>query len=261
MSDTESRGIHLTKEYYKDFLPTDLQWEILEIDDDFTMYDLFRLVYHANFMIPNLSAIMGMPKFDTFWSQIQQDKSDDFQDGISHLELYWSPTYDIREEKRTGKPTDQQITNCSTLKDDGNNHWDDPKTCEMSNLMEFHGIGPGCPSRLIEWHECGSDCPKDTGYGIEFTPINDLAHLPIRVLPVVEFFPPYVESDRDFSRSEFKLTINPTLWCLITSIFWELTFIGFDPDEIAESRDQLIDDIEEIKDHLEEDQDLEEYNE
>lgn len=247
MSDPASDGIHLTQEYYKDFLPTDLQWTVTKIDDNFTLYDLFRLVYHANHMIPGIFATLGMLEFQAFWDQIQLNRDPDDVDDVEYLELYWHLTYDTRKIKQTGKPTDQSK---STLMDDGYNYWDDPKIAELPNLMAFHGIGPGCPSKSLDFHECGDDCPKVTRYAIEFTPVNNLAHLPIRVSPEVECFPPYVESDRDFHRTGFKLTIEPTLWCFITSIFWELTFAGSSPNEVSDHMKKISDSVIEAKKHF-----------
>ena len=249
MSNPASDGIHLTKEYYKDFLPTDLQWTVTKVDEDFTLYNLFRLVYRADQMIPGIFATMGMLEFKLFWDQIQLDRDPDDIDDVEYLELYWHASYDIRKEKQTGKPTYQPKSNCPIM-DDGYNYWDDPKIAELPNLMSFHGIGPGCPSKSLDFHECGNDCPKDTGYAIEFTPVNNLAHLPIRVSPEVGFFPPHVESDRDFHRTGFKLTIQPTLWCFITSIFWELTFAGSTPNEVADHMQEISDCMDEAKEHF-----------
>ena len=249
MSDPASNGIYLTKEYYKDFLPTDLQWEVTKVDDDFTLYDLFRLVYHANHMIPNIFATMGMSQFEAFWEQIQLDRDPEDIDDVEYLELYWSPTYETRRTKQTGKSTDQPKGNCPIM-EDGHNYWDNPRIGEMPNLMSFHGVGPGCPSKDLDFHECGDDCPTDTGYAIEFSPVNNLAHIPIRVSPNVEFFPPYVESDRDFHKTGFRLTIEPTLWCFITSIFWELTFAGSSPNQVSERMEEISGRIEEAKEHM-----------
>jgi hypothetical protein len=253
MSDVSTNGIHLTREYYKDFLPTDLQWEVSKIDDDFTLYDLFRLVHHADLMIPGIAATMGMSNFELFWKQIQLDRDPHDKDDVDYLELYWHASYDSRITKKTGKPTDQPDINCKVLDIDNSvNHFEEPKICELPNLMSFHGIGSGCSMKDLEWHECGDDCEKESGYAIEFTPVNNLAHLPIRVSPKVPFFPPHVESDRDFHRTGFELTIEPTLWCFITSIFWELTFAGFTPEEISDHSDEILGRIEEVKEKIDE---------
>lgn len=244
MNDPALNGIHLTKDYYKDFLPTDLQWDVTKVDDDFTLYDLFRLVHHAELMIPNIAATMGMLKFRAFWDKIQLSPDPDETMEIEYLELYWSPSYDVRTTPRTGKPTDQSKSGILPL--ENMNCWDNHKICEMPNIMSLHGVGPGCQSAHFGDHTCNDDCTDNITYGVEFTPINDLANLPIRVSPKVNFFPPYVESDREFHRTGFQLTIEPTLWCFITSVFWELTFVGSDPNEVAKKSDnlqQIMDDI------------------
>lgn len=250
MSNNVSDGIHLTKDYYKDFLPTDLQWEVTKVDDDFTLYDLFRLVYHAHLILPDIFTTMGMPGFMEFWEQIQLDRDHDDIDDVTYLELYWHVEYDTRTTEKTGKPTDQPASRCGILKDNNQNYWDDPQIASISNLMGFHGVGAGCPCKDLDFHECGDDCPTETGYAIEFTPVNNLSHLPIRVSPKVEFYPPYVESDRDLHRTGFELTIEPTLWCLITSIFWELTFVGSNPDTIKDQGEDILGRVKEIKEHL-----------
>lgn len=246
MNDPATNGIYLTKNYYQDFSPTDLQWTVAKVANDFTLYDLFRLVCQIQIMIPNICATFGMSQFSKFWEQINLPREPNDVDDIEYLELYWSPDYDTQLTKKTGKSTDQKNINC--LNDNEMNYWDDPKICEMPNLMSFHGIGLGCPS--VNFHECNDKCPRTTPYGIEFSPVNNLAHLPIRVSPKIDFFPPYVESDRDFHRTGFQLTIKPTLWCFITSILWELTFAGLTPHEIANHAKKLTNSVIEAKKQL-----------
>ncbi|GAF76310.1 unnamed protein product [marine sediment metagenome] len=246
MSNPASDGIYLTKEYYENFLPTDLQWSVTKVDNDFTLYDLFCLVYQIEVIIPGICATFGMSKFGAFWDQINRPRDPDDIDDVAYLELYWSPEYDSRTTEKTGKPTDQKPI--KGLDDGGKNYWDNPKICEMPNLMRFHGIGPGCPSK--DYHECDKNCPTETPYGVEFSPINNLAHLPIRVSPKVEFYPPFVESDRDFKRTGFNLTIQPTLWCFITSIFWELTFAGTTPHAVANHYQEISNRMDEAKTHM-----------
>jgi len=248
MNDPSSNGVHLTKEYYKDFLPTDLQWEVSEVDDDFTLYDLFLLVNKAQEMIPGIFATMGMLQFKAFWEQIQLDRDTDDDNDVNYLELYWSPSYETRVTDKTGKHTDQSKS-CLPI-DQSKNYWEAPQIASMPNLMGFHGVGTGCPSADLDFHECGDDCPDTTGYAIEFTPLNNLAHISIRVTPSVEFHPPYVESDREFHKTGFELTIQPTLWCVITSIFWELTFAGSNPDDVSEHREHIMGQMDEAKEHM-----------
>lgn len=247
-------GIHLTKDYYEKFSPTDLQCNVEEVDDDFTLYDLFFLVYFMDKVIPGIHSAMGMRQFHAFWDQIQLERDLDDDDSVEYLQLYWSHDYDTRVVKRTGKPKGKH-----SILDNDNNYWDDPKIGVMPNLMSFHGIGKYCHVKHYnsdnpdDSHVCDDDdrCLKESGWAIEFTPLNNLAHLPIRVLPKVEFHPPFVESGRDFHRTGFELTIRPTLWCFITSIFWELTFAGFNPNEVSDHMQIISDRAKEAKEHFE----------
>ncbi len=251
MSNPSSDGIHLTKEYAKEeFTLTDLQWIIEKVADDFTLYDLFTLICRAETITPGICAAFGMPEFEAFWDQINLDRDPDDEDDLKYLELYWYMGYDIRTTKIKSPKQQSKIYKELGLPDD-EDYWDDPKICEMGNLMSFGGVGPGCPSK--NYHKCDENCPKEMGYGIEFSPLNNLKHLPIRVSPEVEFFPPYVESYREFHRTGFKLTIQPTLWCFITSIFWELTFVGYTPERVADKAQELRDRVDEAKSLMKED--------
>lgn len=257
MSDKAFNGIHLTRDYYKDFMPPDLQWNVSEVADDFTLYDLFFLVYRMELSVPGIAATFGMSEFEAFWDQIQLDRDSDDIDDVEYLQLYWSLDYDIKVIKRKSPKPQSAVCKRLGMPDD-EDYVDDPKIARMPNLMSFHGIGPHChvaefePDKFDNTHICDDDerCISDSGYGVEFSPINNLAHLPIHVLPQVEFFPPYVEKNRDFKRTSFTLTIEPTLWCFITSIFWELTFCGFTPGEVADKRGDLIDRVDEAKAHF-----------
>ncbi len=251
-------GIHLTKEYYREFTPTDLQWNIEEVDGDFTLYDLFFLVYFMNKVTPGIPATMGMKEFDAFWDQIQLDRDPDDDDDLEYLQLHWTHDFGTRVVKRTGKPKSKH-----PLVDNNNDYWDDPKIAVMPNLMSFHGVGKYCHVKHCNLdnpdssHVCDSDerCLKECGYAIDFTPLNNLAHLPIHLSPKVEFFPPHVESNRNFHHTGFELTIEPTLYSFVTSIFWELTFAGFNPNEVSDHVAEIMDRVKEAKEHFEKNSD------
>jgi len=269
MSDHASDGIHLTKNYYEEFMPSDLQWNVSEVADDFTLYDLFFLVYRMELSVPGIAATFGMPEFQAFWDQINLDREQDDKDDVEYLELYWSPGYDVRTVKRDTPKTQSDFCVQLGMPDD-EDYWDDPKVAHLPNLMSFHGIGPLCHLEyddsdiLDDSHVCDDDdrCVKDSGYGVEFSPLNNLAHLSIRVSPKASFYPPFVETGRDFHRTGFELTIEPTLWCLITSVFWELTFCGFTPDEVSNKRGDIMDRVDEAKAHFDQmDKDEEEEGE
>lgn len=262
MSDPSSDGIHLTKNYHESFSPTDLQWEVSKIDNDFTLYDLFVLIRRIDNLIPGITACFGMPEFEAFWDQINLPRDLDDRNDLEYLELYWTADYNIRTTKRKSPKQQSKICKDLDLPDD-EDYWDDPKNGELSNLMGFHGIGPYChlehcnsDKPLDESHVCDNDdrCLKKSGYAIEFSPVNNLSHLPIHISTEVYFHQPHVESDRDFHRTGFKLTIDPTLWCFITSVLWELTFVGYTPNKVAIKLQEVLDRVDEAKAHMQQDE-------
>lgn len=225
-------GIQLTKQYHREhFQPSDFQWSVTEIADDFTLYDVFKLVALAERTSPGIAKIFGMSNFDPFWAQITKDKDPNYRVLPTYLELYWKSECVLKEDI------------CE----------EDPTKSELPGLMGFHGVGPGCVSTRYEpEHKCHKDCLKDQGYGIEFTPVNNLAHLPIRVSPNVQFSPPLSQNKKSFRHTGFSLRIDPTLWCFITSIFCELTFVDSTPNKIKDSANKIFDNIKDIKKQLDE---------
>lgn len=237
-----SDDIVLSKNY--ELTLNDLQWPVSEVSTDFTLYDLFTMVAALDNQMPGIAAAFGMRHFDTFWKKINEPPdADNNEKVIKYLELYWSADYDTRVVPKTGDDTDQK----GGILNDDNNYWDNPIRGYLPNLMSFHGIGDGCPEHSFEWHECGNDCPRQTFYGVEFSSINNLGHLRIKMNPIVMTYPPFVEPGKRFRKNNFRLQIMPTLYCFITSIFWELTFIGNTPDKISEKAKGIFDEIRDMQ--------------
>ena len=217
---------------------SDLPETVESVSDDFTLMDLFRII--ADVSSVELTIILGMNFFSDFYREVKQEpikRSD-----LHYLELNWFTDYDLN-----------------------NNSQEDPIKAELHNLMDFGGIGK---------HECafGGSCPngcrETDSYAVEMTPICELAHLPIKMNTEVKMYEPYTRDGRAWSRTGFTLTMHPTLYTFITSIFWELTFFG-----TPEDRDEQLQDIkgaieriksgedktipwEEVKKHMEIDHDV-----
>jgi len=203
------KTIEITKEYCRDnFLPIDLPRSVVDIADDVTLRDIFMLIQSANKMMPNLSSAMGMSKFQTFVKTINMPKDEDFVDFIDFLELAW---YFV----------------------------DGPENlASMQNLMLLFGINSHCPASLFdEEHVCTPECYKETRIAVEFTSINNIADIPIRINPRFNAEDPREEP----SDNPAKLTMYPTLYCFLSSILTELTIAGSTPDEIQQNRQILVD--------------------
>lgn len=228
-------AIKLTKEYELQLL--DLQDSVYSVDSNFTLYDLFVMMHKFEQSFPGMAAIFGFPTFDIFWEQINLDRVN-YDTDIESLELYWHIAYDTRVIPMT---TEEQIEwrkdhNYPDKLFRGNRYFDSIKRGTLSGLMGFHGIGAHSEPYLKQWPEL-KDQP--CAYAIELSPLNDLKHLPIRLIKEVSFYQPFIEKNIELSRTGFILTQEPTLWCFITSIFWELTFFGYSVTQIAEKREEL----------------------
>lgn len=230
-------AIRLTREYEMELMHLHLPIE--HIDENFTLYNLFVIIHRLEDSYPGIAAIFGMPCFDKFWEQVCLDRESDDKNDIDYLELYWSVDYEtivtpMTEEEKIEWQKRHDYPNCIFKGE--NNYWDDTKKGELSNLMGFHGIGDYDEEDIKRWPECAD---KKCGYAIEFTSVNNLKHLPIVITEEVSFFQPFLEKGTELSRTGFILKRSPSLWTFITSIFYEITFCGFTPQEVAEKSNDL----------------------
>ncbi|HDY87544.1 MAG TPA: hypothetical protein ENH82_05425 [bacterium] len=241
--------IKLTTEYEMELMH--LHKPIESIDENFTLYDLFVMIRVLEDSYPGIAAIFGMPCFDKFWEQVCLDRDSDDKSYIDYLELYWSVDYEtivtpMTEEEKIEWRKHHNYSNCIFRGE--NNYWDDIKRGELSNLMGFHGIGDYGEEDIKRWPECAdSKC----GYAIEFTSVNNLKHLPIVISEEVSFFQPFLKKGTEISRTGFMLTRSPSLWTFITSIFFEITFCGFTPQEVANKSNELAESCGEAKKAME----------
>lgn len=198
--------INLTKNHELKLF--DLQKEVEKVD--INLKDLFDIVYKAEIENAGIADALGMPNFEKFYDEINNSYK---QRELKFIELYWELDYEIKRTK-TGK-LEEDLTKV-----------------QISPQMGVHAIG--------EHHKdvrCPPNCKIHNSYAIEFTQLNELANLPIKIKTSVEI-------------GKTTLTINPSLYQLINSIFWELTFVGYTPKERDEKKDDLVKLKEEAEDEL-----------
>jgi hypothetical protein len=83
----------------------------------------------------------------------------------------------------------------------------------------FHGWGAWeRPDDLPD--DDGDDWPTEGGFAIEFTPVNELVHLPLRYDPAVRF-------DRErYSEPLFETKVTITFGEFVHAVLWEIGFFG-----------------------------------
>jgi len=195
--------INLLKDY--ELCPFDLQKTVGKVD--ITLNDLFEVVYRAELEFPGIADSLGMPNFMQFYEEIKSPSSK-IRDDLHYLGLYWNINYGAKKSKY-GKP----------VNDLGN--------AEIFPQMEFHGVGGHYKDRMLK---CDLDCKHHNNYTIELTPLNEIAHLSIKINPTIKY-------------ERMSLVVYPSLYQVINSIFYELTFCGYNPIE----RDGYLEELVKIK--------------
>lgn len=235
---------------------SDLWRQVDGVSDDFTLLDLVRIVRAAETDHPGLAAVFGMSCIDAFYEEIARERDPDDDSKVTHLELYWTFDYDVERIPKARKWNRDRPKGKRRISDTR----ETPDRGDMQNLMCFHGVGE-------HWDDPHIDCDRATCehhnvYGISLTPLNNLAHLPIRVDTRCRIRRPWrgVRNhpirraaarlgrigapflrwwDRRTESPIMTIGIQPTLHTLISSVFWELTFSGPHPDD----RDAQLEDL------------------
>jgi len=132
-------------------------------------------------------------------------ESEHIEKELEYLELYWS--YQISEYKN-----------------------EEPR-CEFGYRMDFHGKG----------------IPDEHGgqnYSLTFSPVNELANLPVKVNTEVNL------CETDYINYKDKKTIlgkqSPTLFQIIYGIIWELSFHG-GPSQRDTQKEELMTIVKDLK--------------
>ena len=225
--------INLTSDY-EIKSPWDLQRTVTSCD--ITLGQLFDIVAKFQEDHPDFAYYCGMKRFWAFYLETQIEPENK-RDDLFYLELAWSFDYDLRVIN--GKEKQKKLIG---------KHEHDPARGEIWNLMSFDGVGK-CTWETDWAGEC--PCEKDSTYkhcyAVEFTPVSEICHLPLKIEPTVEIWQPKNES---LVKPGFTITIDPNLWTVITSVFFELTFAGTEPIERDDKREDLHDRIDEMKQQL-----------
>ena len=198
--------INLTKDYTLE--PFDLQKSVEKVD--ITLRDLFEIVYVAEIQHEGIADCLGMPNFMEFYEEITKSPSEKRSE-LHYLELYWHKEYNLKE---INKKLVEII-----------------EEAELFPQMEFHAIGEHWKDNSLN---CLPNCKNHNSYAIEFTSLNDMAHLPIKLNPIIKY-------------EKMKIITYPSLYQVINSIFYELTFTSYDPITRDTKREELFNRVNEAK--------------
>ena len=188
-------------------------WDCCELADDVVLQDIFLLL---NTELDIFDAMIGNWCREIVTEGLKAPKIPDLTDGMEFLELYWM--YDLCKK------------------------WIDDKELDEYELVGnsfpgFHGWGVWPMDK-----DCGVPEAVQGGYGVSFTPANELALYPLRLNKLLS-----ITCDED-DRKNINFP-NPgfTLGNILYGIIWELSFHG-GPTSRDEQSEQLKAMVDKIKD-------------
>ena len=245
----------LTPEYTLDL--SDLTRIVDSVAADFTLLDLVRIVFEAERRIPGIAAAFGMEKIDAFYAEATGERDEGDEDNLHHLELNWSFDHDAEEIPRARRWNRRRPKGRRRIPDVR----ETPDRGGMPNLMSLHAIGAHWTDSNIECDDPES-CLHHRQYSIWVTPLNNLAHLPIRMDTAAKIYRPALRELRHPVRRLLRMLgrvgrplldrwhrrlgvpvmsieIGPTLHTFVSSVLWELTFGGPHPDDREAKSEEL----------------------
>lgn len=110
--------------------------------------------------------------------------------------------------------------------------------------IHFHGIGP-ITDEEIQYHH-GHKVGDRITWAIEFTPVNEMKHLEVRINPKLDFGIRDVSNPNN-DEPDVSYPDGYTLLEVLGEIYWEISFVG-NPEKRNAMRDELHLQVQEIKD-------------
>lgn len=232
--------------------------DAIEFDDDLTLKDFFSLFEVDEKMMEIVfGSHLGHFPLRPYMDEVKQDCMPDGKESeIDHIECSWAAEqFDYRLFYEKHKNEENSVASQVFLHIDLHEP-DEDDVNEFSLGVNVCGIGPFVLPEGQELNE-DYDIPIDMAYGIEFTPLHTLAHLPIKLNTSIKIYDrnelgpdnPLVEAVKSF-----------TVFEAIGGLLSEISFCG-SPEERDEHWQDIVEDVEEAKEKLAEEEDEEENEE
>ena len=191
----------------------------VDFSEPFTLRDVLNLIIlrseiHIGTLCQMVQCNYLYDYFQEAQKPIKPPADPKFSDQIEYLELSWHGEKDIDPSKG--------VRYCT-------NGW------------YFDGVGyKGVMSEdIVKFRQLEKPDPEyREGYAIEFTPINELADLEIRICPEMSIENSELEYDDANFYKKVAFTPQITLLEMLYAIFWELSFVGC-PEDRDERMEEL----------------------
>lgn len=224
--------------------------EIIEIDEDVALEDFFLVVERDEELMEVIfSSQLGHHRLDVFLEEMKKDCLPESKEDLDFIECSWvADQFDYKlfydQHKKENENKDNVISRLGGL----NLPTDEEN--EISIYVDVHGWGKYELSEHEPYVE-GQEVLTHTSYGIEFTPLYRLKHLPIRLNrdfimrdrnKVGENDKKIVEGKKDFSVFE-----------VFGAILSEISFAGY-PKDRDDQWKNVVDSVEKFKNRDEKDE-------
>jgi len=225
--------------------------EPIEFDKNLTLRDFFRLLEQDEKMIEIVfGAHLGHFPIRPYMDEVSGDCVPDGKGEMEFIECSWVAEqfdYALFYEKHKDDKDDKGSA-MSVLDRDLHVPTEDDKN-DISIYIDVHGWGPNTPGEDEVFPE-DYEIPTHTSYGIEFTPLNRLAHLPLKLNRSVEMRDRNEMGDED-PLVEGQMYFNT--FDVVGAILSEISFCG-SPENRDAKWQGIVDDVDEAKRQLEEDE-------
>ncbi len=241
--------------------------ETIEFDRLLTLRDFFSLLEPDAEMIETVfSSHLGGHPIQPYMDEIKNDCIPDGKEDMEYIECSWvAEQFDYHlfyAKYQNNKDNEESIIAQldTDIIDEALHEPTEDDENELSLYIDIHGYGKYIPHE--DEYEDGADVPENTSYTIEFTPLNKIAHLHLKLNKYVEIrdrneledTEPLVEGNMYFSVFE-----------IVGAILSEISFCGLPEErdarwqEISDSIDEAKED-EKYKNELDEEEDDDEYD-
>lgn len=232
--------------------------EIIEFDENLTLRDFFMLLEPDEKMIELVFGChLGHFPIRPYMDEVEEDCVPDGKEEMDYIECSWvAEQFDYNlfyQKHKDDKEDEDSVSSQLGLKLHKPIEGDENEN-EISIYIDVHGWGPYIPSE-DEHYDDGHPAPSHISYAIEFTPLQRMAHLKIKLDKELKLL----------DRNELGIDDKPvaegvmsfTVFDLVGAILSEISFCG-SPEERDEKWQDIVDDVDDAKGRLEEEKENEE---
>ncbi len=226
--------------------------EPIEFDENLTLRDFFHLLEPDEKMIELVfGSHLGHFPIRPYMDEVSGDCVPDGKEEMEYIECSWvTEQFDYAlfyknhkdDKDDEGSVINQLDMELHVPKEDDKN--------DVSIYIDVHGWGPNTPGEDEVFPE-DYEPPTHTSYGIEFTPLNRMAHLPLRLNKSIEI------RDRNEMGNEDPIVEGVmyfNTFDVVGAILSEISFCGA-PKDRDEQWQGIVDDVDEAKRSMKDDDD------